>query len=64
MVEPYDPVCERYAHEMEYLDFFKEDDETRADYVRHEEGTYNARNGHFLCDDCYIKKGQPLGVCP
>lgn len=29
------------------------------EYVWHEEGTLNRENGHFLCDECYIKAGQP-----
>lgn len=29
------------------------------DYVWHEEGTLNRENGHFLCDECYIKAGMP-----
>jgi hypothetical protein len=32
---------------------------TPDEYVRDEEGTYNPANGHFLCDECYIKAGQP-----
>lgn len=30
-----------------------------ASYVRSEEGTYNPKNGHFLCTECYIRAGQP-----
>jgi len=30
-----------------------------TDCVINEEGTYNPENGHFLCDPCYIKWGQP-----
>ena len=30
-------------------------------YVRQEEGTYNALNGHFLCTACYIAAGMPTG---
>ena len=29
------------------------------EYVKREEGTYNSKNGHFLCTACYIKAGQP-----
>jgi hypothetical protein len=32
---------------------------TPTQYVRVEEGTYNPRNGHFLCTACYIKAGMP-----
>lgn len=39
-----------------------------AKYVRHEEGTYNKSNGHFLCTACYIDAGMPTSpggwVCP
>lgn len=28
-------------------------------YVRAEEGTYNPSNGHFLCTECYMKRGMP-----
>lgn len=32
---------------------------TPADYVRREEGTFNQRNGHFLCTACYVRAGMP-----
>jgi hypothetical protein len=67
--EPYDPMCDRFARDMPYLDSFLEHpNQTRARYVATNEGTYNRVNGHFLCDTCYIKAGMPtspLGwVCP
>lgn len=34
------------------------------DWVRQNEGTYNAKNGHFLCDECYIAAGQPSLPAP
>ena len=33
-----------------------------AEYVIGEEGTFNIKNGHFLCTPCYIKAGAPSGV--
>lgn len=75
-LHPYDPVCKRYAAEMEDYDTFifesPEDEaargpvtpEMREHYVRSGEGTYNPQNGHFTCDLCYIKLGMPLGRCP
>lgn len=79
-LHPFDPVCNRYAAEMEDYDSFifesAEDEEAngpatpemREAYVLREEGTYNHQNGHFLCDGCYIAKGMPSGpsgwVCP
>lgn len=79
--DPYDPMCERYARNMTYLDSFwatsqeeldsvleHERPSRRVAYVLMEEGTLNPNNGHFLCDDCYIKAGMPSApggwVCP
>lgn len=59
MTEPYDPVCRTYAKDMVYLDTLLEGGESRSDYIRHNEGTYNPENEHFLCDGCYIKVGMP-----
>lgn len=69
--EPFDPRCERYAKDMEEIDTYVRDEddeprgpitpEERADWVRSEEGTYNPKNGHFLCDSCYIAEGMPSG---
>lgn len=33
---------------------------TPDDYVWDNEGTLNTTNGHFLCDDCYIKAGDAV----
>jgi len=79
--EPYDPMCKRYARDMDELDKTwaesqedfdsvpeSERPETRASFVIQEDGTYNPSNGHFLCNDCYIKAGMPSGpsgwICP
>jgi hypothetical protein len=68
---PYDPMCEHFARDMEYLDTYIEAEELadpeaaltqgelREEYVRQNEGTYNPENGHFLCDACYIRAGTP-----
>lgn len=57
--EPYDPNCGKYASDMSYIDHYREPDQSRADYIRSEEGTYNPSNGHFACDPCYISVGMP-----
>ena len=67
--EPYDPMCNRLAKDMAYLDgFLEHPNQTRAQYVVANEGTYNRANGHFTCDTCYIKAGMPTSpygwVCP
>jgi hypothetical protein len=68
MPKPFDPMCGKFAADLEYLDdFIRESDddptvitpEMREAYVRSEEGTYNPENGHFLCDGCYITAGMP-----
>lgn len=32
---------------------------SHADYVRHEEGTYNRDTNRFACDECYVAIGTP-----
>lgn len=72
---PYDPMCGRYAADMEALDSYwatsQEDLDSvpmeqrrdrRVAYVIREEGTLNHLNGHFLCDGCYIAAGMPTAV--
>lgn len=57
--------CNKTADELEeYIEGAKENDMTVEQYVREEEGTYNATNGHFLCTDCYIKAGMPSNPYP
>ena len=70
---PYDPMCGRYAADMEQLDYFwatsqeeldavpvEQRGDRRIAYVIKEEGTLNPDNGHFLCDKCYIAVGMPV----
>jgi hypothetical protein len=72
MASPFDPMCGRYACDMEELDAYVDPGfhRDREDYIKQEEGTYNKSNGHFLCDSCYIRAGMPVGdngsrwVCP
>jgi hypothetical protein len=60
MDEPICIGCNKQPHELnEYVDAAQECGLFPADYVRREEGTYNPRNGHFLCTFCYIKAGMP-----
>lgn len=56
--------CNKTASELEeYIEAAKEDETTPDEFVRTGEGTYNHRNGHFLCTDCYIAADMPLGIC-
>lgn len=63
-----DPICigcnKRPDEIDEYLDEEVLDGMTPNNYVRKEEGTYNAVNGHFYCTRCYIKARMPLGIAP
>ena len=54
--------CKKPEEIGEYVDCAEENDMTALDYVIQEEGTYNPRNGAFLCTECYIKQGMPDGV--
>jgi len=58
-IRPYDPYCERYAEDMEYIDNWREEDETRSEYIMNNDGTYDPATGFFACDRCYIMLGQP-----
>lgn len=52
--------CGKEPHELEeYVEAATECDDSPARYVMTEEGTYNPKNGHFLCTPCYIKAGMP-----
>jgi hypothetical protein len=68
--DPSDPICvgcakrpaEMTAYDGEIEDKPRTDEELAAARTRaciREEGTLNHENGHFLCDICYIKNGQP-----
>lgn len=55
--------CHKRPHDFSTYRFMVEE-EGYADAdeaVRRNEGTYNRENGHFWCDGCYIRAGQPLG---
>ena len=61
----YSPVCKgcskHPAQIQEYVDAAKAEGISPDEFVRHNEGTYNKKNGHFLCTDCYISYGW---ICP
>jgi hypothetical protein len=60
IVKPICTGCNKYADEIdEYIEGAAESDMSPDDYVKEEEGTYNPRNGHFLCTTCYIEAGMP-----
>ncbi len=52
--------CKKVPAELEeYAIPAAESDMTPEEYVKAEEGTYNPRNGHFACTNCYIAMGMP-----
>jgi len=72
--DPTKPICVGCARTPEetpvYVDFGGAAQQTATEYVLENEGTLNTTNGHYLCDECYIRNGQPTGdrgrrwVCP
>lgn len=69
-VHPQCPYCDRFASDMREIDDAiimyggelapkRERGEAREQWVREEEGTYNAETGEFACDSCYISLGMP-----
>ena len=46
----------------EYVDTASEDDMCPNEWAIENEGTYNPATGMFWCTECYINRGQPLGV--
>ena len=59
-IQPICSGCNKKPDELEeYIELAKEEGMTPNQYVKEEEGTYNKRNGHFLCTDCYIDAGMP-----
>ena len=55
--------CNTKAAQLtEYIDAAIEwDYKSAAEYVISEEGTFNVKNGHFLCTPCYVQWGAPTG---
>ena len=56
--------CNKPPSEIdEYEDFYEDEGyESAASYVKENEGTYNPKNGHFWCTECYANAGMPLGL--
>lgn len=52
--------CHKKASEIdEYVEAAGEEDMSPAQYVIHNEGTYNRETNSCCCTDCYIKIGMP-----
>ena len=57
--EPICIGCHQHPVDCGYADIAAYEGLTPDEYVYQLEGTYNPDNGHFLCDNCYIKAGMP-----
>jgi len=69
LVEAVCQGCGKRPHELfAYIAPAVVEGMTPAEWGYREEGTYNRRNGHFLCDGCYIQAGMPTSphgwTCP
>lgn len=54
--------CRRLPADISSVATFAEMNGTSPDgFIRAEEGTFDPGSGLFLCDQCYIKAGQPAG---
>lgn len=52
--------CGKSPSELpEYSPALTGEDIGADDYVWQNEGTLNRANGHFLCNECYIRAGMP-----
>lgn len=51
--------CGKSPREIEEYIHNPEEDPNPIRFVRENEGTFNHRNGHFTCTECYIKMGMP-----
>lgn len=56
---PFCVGCGRSPYEIDEYVLNPEGDPDTIRFVRKNEGTFNQRNGHFACTECYIKLGQP-----
>ena len=67
MTELPDPICVgcgKRPDELTCYTMMLEPGQTAEQFVIEEEGTYNPENGHFLCDECYVKAGMPTAPFP
>lgn len=62
-IQPFCTGCKRIPEEIgDIVALAHMDGMTPSAWVRAEEGTFNPANGHFLCDECYIRAGMPAGA--
>lgn len=63
IIRPICTGCDRSPSEIEeYVEAAAAEPDHYAnadEYVREEEDTFNAMNGHFLCTVCYVRAGMP-----
>lgn len=60
LVRPLCIGCNRRPDDIrEFATEAEHDGITADEWVRENEGSYNPDNGHFLCTECYVKRGAP-----
>lgn len=68
MLKDLDPVCSHcntLAKDIpDYQIAAEREGMSVNEFVEIMEGTFNATNAHFLCDNCYNLLGMPLGIAP
>jgi hypothetical protein len=61
-IRPFCTGCQRHPEAIpDIVILAKMDEMTPSAWVIAEEGTLNPDNGHFLCNECYIRAGMPAG---
>ena len=50
------------ADKIEYYKEMAQEERCSPDLIAFEDGTYNPKINKFLCNECYIKFGMPLGM--
>lgn len=62
VIRPFCTGCQRFPEDIpDIVVLAKIDGMSPAAWVIAEEGTLNSLNGHFLCNECYIRAGMPAG---
>ena len=62
MESPICKGCGKTPAEIEYYKEKKKKKKCNPDLIAFEDGTYNPKINKFLCNECYIKFGMPLGM--
>lgn len=59
--KPFCIGCIKVPEELYECVTLAEEEGVTPDEIAKQDGTYNHRNGHFMCNKCYIAAGSPSG---